>query len=168
MLVVLVIVVYQESITTKQVNQSVKDVLLVFIKMKQVKLTVLDVKRVNINQMLVKHLVLIAYQERMRRLMVRLSVMIAMMMNINRNQMLQAALKFKKVIIDQVQLQKLFVQLVKQEVVVVHCALNARKGRIKSCQATPRALNVQLAGAMQVVGLLGVMRYHPDPIVGMA
>ena len=58
--------------------------------------------------------VLIVYQERMRRLMVRLSVMIAMMMNINRNQMLQAALKFKKVIIDQVQLQKLFVQLVKQ------------------------------------------------------
>jgi hypothetical protein len=36
--------------------------------------------------------------------------------------MLQAALKFKKVIIDPVQLQKLFVQLVKQEVVVVHCA----------------------------------------------
>ena len=132
MLVVLVIVVYQESITTKQINQSVKDVLLVFIKMKQVKLTVLDVKRVNINQMLVKHLVLIAYQERMRRLMVRLSVMIVMMMNINRNQMLQAALKFKKVIIDQVQLQKLFVQLVKQEVVVVHCALNAMKGRIKT------------------------------------
>jgi len=77
-------------------------------------------------------LVLIAYQESMRRLLVRLSAMIVMMMNINRNQMLQAALKFKKVIIDPVQLQKLFVQLVKQEVVVVHCAWNAMKGRIKT------------------------------------
>jgi hypothetical protein len=56
----------------------------------------------------------------------------------------------------------------KQEMVVVHCALNAMKGRIKTYQATPRALNVQLAGAMQVVGLLDVMRYHPDHIVGMA
>jgi hypothetical protein len=77
-------------------------------------------------------LVLIAYQEHMRRLMVRLSAMIVMMMNINRNQMLQTASKFKKVIIDQVQLQKLFVQLAKQEVVVVHRALNAMKGRIKT------------------------------------
>jgi hypothetical protein len=77
-------------------------------------------------------LVLIAYQESMRRLLVRLSAMIVMMMNINRNQMLQTASKFKKVIIDQVQLQKLFVQLVKQEVVVVHCAWNAMKGRIKT------------------------------------
>ena len=68
----------------------------------------------------------------MRRPMVRLSAMIVMMMNINRNQVLQAALKFKKVIIDPVQLQKLFVQLVKQEVVVVHCAWNAMKGRIKT------------------------------------
>jgi hypothetical protein len=111
--------------------------------------------------------VLIVYQESMRRLMVRLSAMIVMMMNINRNQMQQTASKFKKVIIDQVQLQKLFVQLVKQEVVVVHCALNAMKGRIKTYQATPRALNVQLAGAMQVVGLLDVMRYHPDLILTM-
>ena len=75
---------------------------------------------------------LIVYQESMLRLMVRLSAMIVMMMNINRNQMQQTASKFKKVIIDQVQLQKLFVQLVKQEVVVVQNALNAMKGRIKS------------------------------------
>ena len=46
-------------------------------------------------------------------------------------------------------------------------ALNAMKGRIKTQQATPRALNVQLAGAMQVVGLLDVMRYHPDLILTM-
>jgi hypothetical protein len=64
--------------------------------------------------------------------MVRLSAMIVTMMNINRKQMLQTASKFKKVIIDPVQLQKLFVQLVKQEVVVVHCAWNAMKGRIKT------------------------------------
>jgi hypothetical protein len=46
--------------------------------------------------------------------------------------MLQTASKFKKVIIDPVQLQKLFVQPVKQEVVVVQNALNAMKGRIKT------------------------------------
>jgi hypothetical protein len=76
--------------------------------------------------------VLIAHQESMRHLMVRLSAMIVTMMNINRKQMLQTASKFKKVIIDPVQLQKLFVQLVKQEVVVVQNALNAMKGRIKT------------------------------------
>ena len=76
--------------------------------------------------------VLSVYQESMRRLLVRLSAMIVMMMNINRNQLQQTASKFKKVVIDQVQLQKFFVQLVKQEVVVVHCALNATKGRIKT------------------------------------
>ena len=37
----------------------------------------------------------------------------------------------------------------------------------KTLQATPRALNVQLAGAMQAVGLLDVMRYHLDHILTM-
>jgi hypothetical protein len=35
-------------------------------------------------------------------------------------------------------------------------------------QAIQPVFNVQLVGAMQEVGLLDVMRYHPDPIVGMA
>jgi hypothetical protein len=47
-------------------------------------------------------------------------------------------------------------------------ALTATKGRIKSWQETQHVLTVQLVGAMQVVGLLDVTRYHPDPIVGMA
>jgi hypothetical protein len=46
-------------------------------------------------------------------------------------------------------------------------ALNAMKGRFKSWQATPRALTVQLAGAMQVVGLLDATLYHPDLILTM-
>ena len=37
----------------------------------------------------------------------------------------------------------------------------------KIYQATPHALYVQLVGAMQVVGLLDVMRYHPDLILTM-
>jgi hypothetical protein len=37
----------------------------------------------------------------------------------------------------------------------------------KTLQATPRALNVQRVGAIQVVGLLDATLYHPDHILTM-